>query len=248
MRRLSHPPAVAPAEPLDYDRLEEYLSALAYGSRLELLNILRFPRNVQDIRLAPRQVRPGENPDRPVSRQTIQGHLDKMVDIGLVVRREAADRRGKEYLVNPQKLYQIFEELRKVGAVTADAPVPHEDGTVDLTVVRAERPQTGPRFVLVHGLHEGRTFPLRREGLRDGRGWVIGRREGLQVSLDYDPYVSGENAEVVQDGKDFVLIDLRSSKNGTHLNWRRLEKDERPPLRSGDVVGVGRSLLVFRAE
>lgn len=238
---------MAAVEALDYDRLEEYLSALAYGSRLELLNILRYPRNVQDIRLSPRQVRPGENPDRPVARQTIQGHLDKLVDIGLVVCRESKEKRGKEYVVNPQKLYQILEELRKVGTVTADAPMPHE-GTVDLGATRAERAVSGPRFVLVHGLHEGKTFPLRRDDLREGRGWVIGRREGLQVSLEYDPFVSGENAEVVQEGKEFALLDLRNSKNGTLLNWRRLDKDERPVLVSGDVIGVGRSLLVFRRD
>lgn len=235
------------AEPLDYDRLEEYLSALAYGSRLELLNILRFPKNVQDIRIAPRQVRAGENPDRPVARQTVQGHLDKLVEIGLVVSRDAPERRGKEYLVNPQRFYLILEELRKVGTITADAPVPH-DGTVDLGWVRAEHPQAGPRLLLVHGMHEGRSFPLRKEALQEGRGWVIGRREGLHVSLEYDPFVSSENAEIVQSGRDYVLLDLRSSKNGTHLNWRRLEKDERPVLASGDVVGVGRSLLVFRRE
>ena len=235
------------AEPLDYEKLEEYLSALAYSSRLELLHILRSPRGVQDIRVAPRRLRAGENPERAVARQTIQGHLDKLMDIGVVLSREAPDKRGREYLVNPQRLYQIMEELRKVGTATADAPMPH-DGTVDLGASRPKSPPPGPRLLLVHGLHEGKAFPLRAEDLSEGRGWVIGRKEGLPVSLDYDPYVSSENAEVVQEGRDFRLLDLRSSKNGTHLNWRRLERDERPVLASGDVVGVGRSLLVFRRE
>lgn len=238
---------MALSEPLDYDKLEEYLSALAYASRLELLSMLRAPRPIQDIRMAPRQVRPGENPDRPVARQTIQAHLDKLMDVGVVLCRDSAEKRGKEYLVNPQRLYQILEELRKVGTATADAPMPH-DGTVDLGAFRRAALDAGPRLLLVHGLHEGKAFPLRREELREGRGWVIGRREGLHVSLDYDPYVSSENAEVMQDGRDFRLLDLRSSKNGTHLNWRRLDKDERPVLVPGDVVGVGRSLLIFRRD
>lgn len=238
---------MALSEPLDYDKLEEYLSALGYGSRLELLSILRTPRALQDIRLAPRQVRPGDNPDRPVARQTLQAHLDKLMDVGLVLCREAHDKRGKEYLVNPQRLFQILEELRKVGVAAADAPMPH-DGTIDLGAVRRASTPPGPRLLLVHGLHEGKAFTLRREDLRHGRGWIIGRKEGLHVSLDYDPYVSGENAEIIQEGREFTLLDLRNSKNGTHLNWRRLDKDERPHLRAGDVVGVGRSLLVFRPE
>lgn len=234
-------------EPLDYDRLEEYLSALAYGSRLELLSLLRTPRSLQDIRLAPRQTRPGENPDRAVARQTIQAHLDKLLDIGVVVTRESPQKRGKEYVVNPQRLYQIMEEFRKVGVATGDAPVPSED-TVDLAATRPGPLEAGPRLVLVHGLEEGAAFPLRRTDLREERGWVIGRKEGLHVSLEYDPYVSSENAEIVPVGNEYSLLDLRSSKNGTLLNWRRLGHDERPVLRSGDVVGVGRSLLVFRKE
>lgn len=238
---------MALGDSLDFERLEEYLSALAYGSRLELLSILRVPRAVQDIRVAPRRLRAGENPERAVARQTIQGHLDKLLDIGVVLCRETPDKRGKEYLVNPQKLYQILEELRKVGTATADAPVPRDE-TVDLAASRAAPQPSGPRFLLVHGLHEGKAFPLRKEDLGEGRGWVIGRREGLPVSLDYDPYVSSENAEVVPTGAGFALRDLRGSKNGTHLNWRRLGGDERPLLVSGDVVGVGRSLLVFRKD
>lgn len=238
---------MALGDSLDFDKLEEYLSALAYGSRLELLNILRVPRGIQDIRVAPRRLRAGENPERAVARQTIQGHLDKLMDIGVVLCRDAPDKRGKEYLVNPQKLYQILEELRKVGTVAADAPVT-TDETVDLAASRAAPQPRGPRFLLVHGLHEGKAFPLRREDLAEGRGWLIGRREGLHVSLDYDPYVSSENAEVVQAGDEYALVDLRSSKNGTQLNWRRLGRDERAVLSSGDVVGVGRSLLVFRRD
>jgi hypothetical protein len=32
------------------------------------------------------------------------------------------------------------------------------------------------------------------------------------------------------------------------LNWRRLDRDERVPLTPGDVIGVGRTALVFRRE
>lgn len=234
-------------EPLDYERLEEYLSALAYSSRLEMLNLLRAPKALQDIRLAPRRLRPGETTDRAVARQTVQAHLDKLMEVGLVVAREAPDRRGKEFVVNPQRLFQVLEELRKVGAVSAAAPAPR-DTTVDLDALAAGAQEKGPRLLLVHGLIEGKTFRLRAEDLAPGRGWVIGRKPGLPVSLEYDPYVSSENAEIVVEGTDYHLLDLRSSKNGTWLNWRRLDKDERPRLASGDLVGVGRSVMVFRRE
>jgi DNA-binding transcriptional ArsR family regulator len=235
-------------EPVDYDKLEEYLQALAYTSRLELLHLLRQPRVLQDIRLAPRQLRPGDNPDRNVARQTIRAHLEKLEEIGVVVSREASGegQRGKEYLVNTQRMYQVLEELRKVATITTGTPAPRLD-TVDLGAAKPPTMEDGPKLLLVHGLVEGKVFPLRRSDLKDGRGWVLGRKPGLHVSLDYDPYVSVENAEVLPTPGGLALMDLRSSKNGTFLNWRRLDKDERATLTPGDVIGVGRSTLVYRA-
>lgn len=240
---------MAAGEPIDYERLESYLQALAYRSRLELLHMLRQPRLLQDIRLSPRQLRPGENPERAAARQTIRAHLEKLEEIGVVSAREARGegQRGKEYVVNTQRVYQVLEELRKVAAITSADSLPRLD-TVDLGAAKPAPMEAGPKLMLVHGLVEGKVFPLRRGDLRDGRGWVIGRKAGLQVSLDYDPFVSVENAEVLAQPEGHVLIDLRSSKNGTFLNWRRLDKDERARLTPGDVIGVGRSLLVFRAE
>lgn len=233
-------------EPVDYDKLEESLRALAYSSRLELLSILRSPRALQDIRVQPRQLKPGESPDRAVARQTIQAHLDKLVEIGVVIARDREEGRGKEYVVNPQRMFQVLEEMRKVATITTGAPVPRLD-TVDLAGARTPKMAEGPKVLLVHGLLEGKVFPLRRADLRDdGRGWVIGRKPGLQVSLDYDPYISVENSEILARDGGFQLLDLRTSKNGTWLNWERLDKDEKVPLATGDVIGVGRSTLVFR--
>jgi DNA-binding transcriptional ArsR family regulator len=234
-------------EPLDYDKLEEYLHALAYSSRLELLSLLRSPRALNDIRLAPRQLKSGERGDRAVARQTIQAHLDKLVEIGVVVAKDREEARGKEYVVNPQRMYQVLEELRKVATLSSGTPSPRHD-TVDLGATKPPKLEDGPKLMLVHGLIEGKVFPLRRTDLKDGRGWVIGRKPGLHVSLDYDPYVSVENTEVLPERDGYALIDLRSSKNGTWLNWRRLDKDERVRLTPGDVIGVGRSTLVFRQE
>ncbi|HEV8361167.1 MAG TPA: FHA domain-containing protein [Candidatus Thermoplasmatota archaeon] len=234
------------AEALDFEKLEDYFLALANSNRLELLHKLRFPHALQEIRLAPRQVRPGQNPDRPSARQTVQTHLDKLIEIGVVIEHEGPGGQSrKQYVVNGQRLYQVMEEFRKVGTIVQGA-LAGRDATVELGDVRPGAMEAGPKLVLVHGLIEGKPFMLRRSELRGNRGWIIGRKAGLHVSLDYDPYVSLENSEVLPDGDAFVLVDLRSSRNGTMLNWRTLEPDERATLQPGDVIGVGRSLLVFR--
>src|SRR5687768_16106531 len=99
---------MAPAEPTRYDQLEAYLRALACASRLELLHALRIARSLQDLRLSPRQVQQGENAGRTISRQAVQAHLDKLVEVGVVIAREAdaEGKRGKEYVASPQRIYQ----------------------------------------------------------------------------------------------------------------------------------------------
>jgi len=66
--------------------------------------------------------------------------------------------------------------------------------------------------------------------------------------LAYDPYVSHRHAEVVRRADEHRLIDLRTARNGTYLNWRRMPPGGDSVLQPGDIVGVGRSLLVFRGR
>ena len=229
----------------DFERLEDYFRALSYATRLELLHLLRFPRAIADIRIAPRQVRAGENAERPVARQTVQAHLDQLVEIGVVVAQEPATPRApREYVVNHQRLYQILEEFRAVGTMLSVGAPAFDDATADLERREEGALPPGPKLVLAHGLREGKSFLLRREASR----WIIGRRLGVDVCLEYDPYVSLENAEVARQDGALLLRDLHSSKNGTWLNWRRLAEGEQRAIRPGDIVGVGRSLLVYMPE
>lgn len=227
--------------------LHDSLAVLASGIRLEMLRVLQEPRRLSDIRLHPAQPRAGMNPRRPMSRQALQSHLARLVEAGLVVVRDAGAA-GKEYQASPQGLYRVQEELRRVGhpSLAPAAAAANRDATMDLGAPRPTVLPPGPKLLLVHGLPEGQGFALRDADLRDGRGWVLGRKPDVHVSLTYDPYVSLENAEILREDGRHVLVDLRSSKNGTWLNWRRLGWAEKAPLEAGDVVGVGRTLLVFR--
>src|SRR5687767_3964350 len=54
----------------------------------------------------------------------------------------------------------------------------------------------GPCLVLVKGLDEGRTFAL-PPPKAGPKSWNIGRRRGAPVSLDFDPFVSTENAAII---------------------------------------------------
>lgn len=228
------------------------LEALANENRLDLLEQLRTPRTVSEIELSPGQTREGENPDRPMSRQGVRVHLQRLNDIGVVYARKA--RRGTvvvdEYAVNQPRIFALLEDLRSLGALqSAGAELPGAEPTLEGKIPSPGTRTAQPRLTLVKGLHEGRSFPLTGQ-TRDGpdRGWVIGRRNGLAVSLDYDLFVSQQNSEITLDGDAYRLVDIRSNRNGTYLNWQRLPKGGAAPLAQGDVIGVGRSLLVFRAR
>lgn len=231
----------------DFDKLEEYFRALSYATRLELLHELRLPRALSEIRMTARQVRPGQSAERPMSRQALEEHLARLVEVGVVaVARDALDGRGRrEFVVNAPRIYQIMEEFRRIGTILPTMTA-EGDPTEELGQLRPPPSVEGPHLVVVHGLREGQTFPLHPGTLAEGRGWVVGRKPGLPVALEYDPYVSLENSEIRRDGARHSVHALESSRNGTWLNWRRVAPGEPAALRSGDVLGFGRSLLVFR--
>jgi DNA-binding transcriptional ArsR family regulator len=231
--------------PFDYEGLAEFLGALSYPVRLELLHVLRFPQILGDIRLQPRRGSAGTGPAKSASRPAILGHLEKLETADLV-RSDKVDQGGRthnRYVVNALKLYELTEELRRLSVIYAGRG-PAGEATVSLDAPPSADQVQGPRLVMVHGLYEGKTFPLDPKRSPEGK-WVIGRRKGLAVSLDYDPYVSMENSSVSWEGGKFLIADLPASKNGTTVNWAPVPRDHPRALRSGDVIGVGRSLLCY---
>lgn len=232
---------------MQHDALAEQLAALGYVTRLELLEALRLPHALSDIELTPRR---GGEPgvQAPASRSTVYEHLRKLEETGLIRSREVerGGRTVKVFMTDPLRLYALLEELRRVIAFHA-GHAPAGDSTGTLRGAPKASRASGPRLVLVHGLYEGRSYHLDAEGLAGDR-WLIGRKTGLAVSLDYDPYASLENAYVTFRGGRYVLHDFADSKNGTLVNWEPLPRGGTAPLRAGDIIGVGRSLLCFVPE
>lgn len=243
---MSEPAPVArvssPRAAVDYVILADALSALGYPMRLELLDQLRFPHTIGEIRVAPTRQDSDGAPDRAVSRQTVQYHLDKLIEGGFV-RESPGEKGGARYAVNPQRIYAVIEEMRALSLMFAGRGGGGDaTGTMD-SASRFE-PLSGPRLVLVHGVYEGKQYALDVAQ----QAWIIGRKAGLPVSLDYDPFVSLENAVVERAEGGFAVRDLAGSKNGTFVNWTRLGRGASRRLERGDLVGVGRSLLLFRDD
>ena len=237
---------VASPVPSAVARLGGALSALASPVRLALLHEIRSPKTLQEIHLPAERGYAGAGTERPLSRQAVRHHLDQLIDVGVVLALEGQRAGGPvvEYVVNHQALFAISEDFRALAHLrpvaepaspTARSSAPQEPLDVDV-----------PCLVLVKGLDEGTTFLLAgAPSVR--RSWVVGRKRSADIVLDFDPFVSSENAIVTWDGSAHAIEDVPGSANGTTWNFRPLARGERRVLRTGDLVGVGHSILMFRA-
>ncbi len=91
-----------------------------------------------------------------------------------------------------------------------------------------------PSWFVIQGRDQGRCFELTGEAIS------LGRELGNSIQL-HDTEVSRRHAEIRAQGGQYVLVDLQSS-NGTFLNNREVKEQ---PLRSGDRLLVGRTLMIF---
>lgn len=65
---------------------------------------------------------------------------------------------------------------------------------------------------------------------------TIGRTGACDIELA-DKSISRKHAEIVKDGEDYFLIDLKSG-NGTYLNGKRIRSIEKHLLRSTDLIKI----------
>jgi len=227
---------------IDKQRRALILEALSNENRLSIIEQLRSPKTVSEIILPPTHHRAGENPDRPISRQAVRVHLARLAEIGILrtTKRRRGDVAVEEHALDRPGLFAVLEDLRSLVTDVTDPQAPVGIDRRGMARVESQ----APRLVLVRGLGEGRVFPLRPAGTPEADAWIIGRQPGVAVELEYDPHVSRKNSAICPRGHDLDIRDL-SSSNGTHVNGKPLFAAEGHALRHGDIIGVGRSILVF---
>ncbi len=216
--------------------LATILETLAHPARQHLLGQLQVPRTVAEMEV--------HTEGRPLSRQAKERHLAALRNVGLV-RGRAARRNGRqvrEYVVNQAGVFAFVEAVRDMTYMRPSTYA--QDATQDGSLQMPDAPELkGPCLVAVGGPMDGRRFGL------DGPGpWTIGRLRERDVPITFDPFLSGENSTIRRDGDRWWVADAGTSRNGTWVDYRRLPSGTEARLVSGALIGVGRSLLVFRAD
>jgi DNA-binding transcriptional ArsR family regulator len=236
------------AEPPDprlaYESLAGVLGALASPARLELLHVLRTPRPLHDIRLAPSRARAGDRPGRPITRQAVARHLEALQEASLVRRMPGpGGREGDRYALNHERVFAVVDELRSLAKLRPFFREPWtEAATLEHAAAGEHRLPEGPRLLVAYGRDDGTAFSL--AGAPEA-GWRIGRAPRCEIRLDYDPYLSASHATLHRERQELVLRD-GGSRNGTWVNWARVPEGEARRLAPGDLVVAGRSILVFQ--
>lgn len=219
--------------------LARSFDALANDKRLLLLEKLRTPRILAEIELPADEDESGN-----VSRQTVTKHLQRLLEVDLVSRREV-EREGRdsvEFSLNHQSLYILAETVRSLARLR---PAVEPDARTTPSAAAEDSSVRGPCLVTTRALDEGIVHLLRPD--QGSIEWTIGRRRDCAISLDFDPSISGHHCRIRWTGADHVVEDLRS-RNGTFVNLRLLASGESRALAHGDLIGLGRCMFVYWAR
>ena len=239
---MSTPPAESRVAVDPLEALAEDLDALSNIQRLRLLHLLTRPRYAEEIADA-----------LGMSRQSALKHIEKLQERGFV--RPLHGRRSTgpviEFLVVPQRLFATGVAIGNLGNLEPEGgpSIRSDDRTVvmDKAGAAIDAPPANEarlaHILLINGPAAGSRYMLQGESGR----WTLGRDEDRSLRLAHDPFISGRHAEIQQDAGGHVLVDVFSA-NGTFLNFSRIPRGGRVPLKIGDVIGLGHTFLVYQRE
>lgn len=213
-----------PAGQEDLHRLASHLGLFADASTLALLQSLGRGKTAEEMAR-----------ESGVALGEAERRLAPLVDAGFVA---LGDGR---YRLVPERMFAVHEGLYRLAS---QPPAREEELPTSLlprppSDIASRAPE--PRLLVLNGPHLGQSLPL----LERARSRV-GREKACDLRLEFDPYVSGEHAEIVREGNRTAVVDL-FSHNGTYVNWVRVSPGSTQSLKPGDVIGLGRSLLVFQS-
>jgi DNA-binding transcriptional ArsR family regulator len=239
--------------------LSEYLDVLSNSTRLKIVKCLeKKSRTTREI-----------SQEVKTSYENTKKHLERLCLIG-VIRKEAGitDPRQKgvqlywKYSLVPGGLESVIRNLGLFSHMKMHIVRDDISEKIDKTkrMLSRELFGSGPVLIVLGGQDDGRIFPLIKENVRVGRvdpeqQHLIDPRENLVLSQGYSSVsrVSRPHALVTRELSLWTIGDC-GSRGGTAVNKKILGKNDRVPLRDGDLIelakgpGGAKLLMVIPAD
>ncbi|MHB8585446.1 MAG: FHA domain-containing protein [Thermoplasmatota archaeon] len=238
-----------PAQPFDARSLAADLDALSNEQRLDLLTKLTRPMYGEEIAEA-----------LGVSRQAASRHIERLLERGFVRAMHGRRSTGPvvEYAVVPARLFALGMRLADMarlepsgGPAVRPTPEPTLRKVVagvasmgagsDRQEIASAPPTAAATLLVLTGPAAGVRIDLPMGKSR----WTIGRADDRDVRIEKDPFVSSRHAEIRMAPNGYDVVDAGSA-NGSTLNLVRLPAQAPVPIKVGDVIGVGHTLLAFQ--
>ncbi len=211
---------------------------------MEILNRLQEPQPIGELRVETEE----NGRKRQLTREGVRHHVVQLLEAGLVEATTPGSPNGNMITYQARKagLFHLSETLIQIAHpnATSNRPPTKTQGE-PLNSRNVPTPSPWPRLAIVNGLGRGIRCKLEPAPSTGERGWVIGRDDACDVVIPYDENVAEQHAEIVQTDDGFKLVDFRTS-GPTSLNWNPLERGDTTNVTSGDIIGVGSTLLVFQ--
>jgi len=211
------------------DDLAASFFALSNDRRLCILHLVDEPHTRSEL-----------TDELDISRQAVTKHVDTLLEHGFVREVPSWTDAGPvdRFQVDPKHPYALGKTLVDLGKLEPEeSPLGATEGTPD-----AKAPSDPKAHLLIlDGPDAGERFDL-----DEGDTWTIGRGDDRDLQLDHDPYIFNHQREIQTTPNGHAVVDVYSS-SGTVDNFAQLPEGGRSELGPGDVIGIGRTSLVYQS-
>ncbi len=232
---------------MDLKNLQERLEALGDPTRFKLLGLLNEPRTVNEIQLETKRGTPKHQEDRSMTRQGVRYHLTKLEKAGLIQKGTTTieGRQVTTYQASPRGLFAMIEQLHAASRTLAQGyPPAKAPNFPDLPPLHGPwGPE--PRLVQIHGLNQGKAYPLTGKDPNADQGWVLGTDPNADIHIPWDPIIEGKAAELIPTTEGINVLDYRSTDHRVTVNDEPMTRGAETRLQRGDLIQVGFTLLLY---
>lgn len=225
------------ASPLSTSQIENLArmcAALGVAPRLQVLLAAATPQTAGRLTEA---VQP------ELSRAAVSGHIEKLYEAGLLVREKNPDRVDSAlYSIAPTQFFALFEGLRTIASIhngTKRAEETQKKTLTDKPLTPFTRPRE-PHVMVISGFATGDCHCLAEATT------LIGR-EPCDIHVYWDETVSRQHLKITREASDYWAWSITTRADRSYLNGVPMRREEPYPLRTGDLLQIGATLLMFRA-